>query len=150
MPNWCEGTLKVRGTLENIRRFMEEGINWTPGKLVVETGDGELGFSISGTGERWIKGTSRHFIMCDEDKCDYMYFYEGYTLFLHLKAAWYINAEELQTVCQEYGVDMKIEAYERGMQFGQIVEIINGEITRNEDIEYLDYDWDCPCPTLGG
>lgn len=148
MPNWCEGTLKVRGTLENVRRFMEEGINWAPSKLMVDDYDGELDFSTSGTGERWIKGTNRHFIMCDEYRCAYIC--EGHTLFLHLKAAWYINAEELQAVCQEYGVDMKVEAYERGMQFGQIVEIINGEITRNEDIEYLDYDWDCPCPTLGG
>lgn len=146
MPNWCEGTLKVRGTLENVRRFMEEGIEWAPGKLMVEEDGDALEFSTSGTGERWIKNTSRHFIMCDEP----MYFYEGYTLFLHLKAAWNINAEELQTVCQEYDTDMKIEAYEKGMQFGQIVEIINGEITRNEDIEYDDYDWDCPSPTFGG
>lgn len=146
MPNWCEGTLKVRGTLENVRRFMEDGIDWTPSKLAVEEDDGELCFSTSGTGERWIKGTKRHFIVVD----DYMYFYEGHTLFLHLKAAWYINAEELRTVCQEYGVDMKIEAYEKGMEFGQLVEIINGEIRRNEDIEYNDYEWDCPCPTLGG
>lgn len=28
MPNWCEGTLKVRGSLENVRRFMEEGIDY--------------------------------------------------------------------------------------------------------------------------
>jgi len=146
MPNWCEGTLKVRGTLENVRRFMEDGIDWTPSKLVVEDDGDELCFSTSGTGERWIIGTNRHFIMCDE----YMYFYEGHTLFLHLKAAWYINAEELRTVCQEYGVDMKVQAYEKGMEFGQLVEIINGEIQRNEDIEYDDYEWDCPCPTLGG
>lgn len=53
-------------------------------------------------------------------------------------------------MCQEYRVDMKIEAYERGMEFGQLVEIINGEIRRNEDIEYNDYEWDCPCLTLGG
>jgi hypothetical protein len=125
---------------------MEEGIDWTPSKFVVEEDDGELDFSTSGTGERWIKNTSRHFIMCDE----YMDFCKGHTLFLHLKAAWYINAEELQAVCQEYLVDMKIEAYERGMEFGQLVEIINGEIKKNEDIEYADYEWDCPCPTLGG
>lgn len=150
MPNWCEGTLKVRGSLGNVRRFMEEGIDWMPSKLAVEDDEDGLSFSMSGTGERWIKGTNRHFIMCGEDECDYMYFYEGHTLFLHLKAAWYVSAEDLKTVCQEYGVDMKVEAYERGMQFGQLVEIINGEITRNEDIEYDDYEWDCPCPTLGG
>lgn len=149
MPNWCEGTLKVRGTLENVRRFMEEGIDYGPNRHVnVIEDDDELSFSTSGTGERWIIGTNRHFIMCDED--DYMYFYEGHTLFLHLKAAWNVSAEDLQTVCQEYGVDMKVEAFERGMQFGQLVEVINGEIRRNEVIEYNYYEWDCPCPTVGG
>lgn len=146
MPNWCEGTLKVRGTMENIRKFMEEGIEWTPGELVVEDYDGELEFSTSRTGERWIKGTHRHFILCDE----YMYFYEGSTLFLHFEAAWNVSAEDLKTVCQTYDIDMKVEAYERGMQFGQLIEILNGEITRDELIKYDDYDWDCPCPTLGG
>lgn len=150
MPNWCEGTLKVRGNMENVRKFMVEGINWAPSELVVKDYDYELEFSTYDTCWRWIKGTSRHFIMCGEDKYDYMYFCEGHTLFLHLKAAWYVSAEDLKTVCQEYGVDMKVEAYERGMQFGQLVEIINGEITRSEDIEYDDYEWDCPCPTLGG
>lgn len=26
MPNWCEGTLKVRGTKENVKRFVLEGL----------------------------------------------------------------------------------------------------------------------------
>lgn len=38
----------------------------------------------------------------------------------------------------------------RRIKMGQLVEIINGEIRRNEDIEYNDYEWDCPCLTLGG
>lgn len=146
MPNWCEGTLKIRGNMENVRKFMEEGINWTPSKLVVEDYDGELDFSTSGTGARWIKNTSRHFIMCDK----IMYLYKGYTLFLDFKAAWNVSAEDLKKVCQTYGIDMKVQAFDRGMEFSQIVEIINGEITKDETIEYDDYDWDCPCPTLGG
>lgn len=146
MPNWCEGTLKVRGTMENVRRFMVEGINWAPSELVVKDYDDELEFSTHDTCWRWIKGTSRHFIVADED----MYFIEGHTLFLRLNAAWCVSAADLQTVCQTYGVDMKVEAYERGMEFGQIVEIVGGEIIRDEDIKYPDYEWDCPCPTLGG
>lgn len=146
MPNWCEGTLKVRGTLDNVRRFMEKGINWAPSELVVKDYDDELEFSVRDTCWRWIKGTKRHFVVVDED----MYFIEGHTLFLHLNAAWCVSAEDLQTVCQTYGIDMKVEAYERGMEFGQIVEIVSGEIIRDEDIDYPDYEWDCPCPTLGG
>lgn len=148
MPNWCEGTLKVRGTLENVRRFMEEGIDYGPNRHVnvIEYGDEEIEFNIPCEDWSWIKGTDRYFINNDLNA----YVYEGGTLCLHFKAAWYINAEDLQTVCQEYGVNMKIQAFEMGMQFSQIVEIMGGEIVKNESIEYDDWDWDCPCPTLGG
>lgn len=27
MPNWCEGTLKVRGTKENVKKFVLEGLH---------------------------------------------------------------------------------------------------------------------------
>lgn len=27
MPNWCEGNLKVRGTKENLTRFILEGLH---------------------------------------------------------------------------------------------------------------------------
>ena len=27
MPNWCEGTLKIRGEKENILSFIKEGTN---------------------------------------------------------------------------------------------------------------------------
>ena len=26
MPNWCEGTLRIRGTVENLRNFIENGL----------------------------------------------------------------------------------------------------------------------------
>lgn len=38
----------------------------------------------------------------------------------------------------------------RGMQFNQIIEIIDGKITKDEEVEFDDYDWDCICPNLGG
>lgn len=51
---------------------------------------------------------------------------------------------------KKYGVDMRIHAFERGMQFNQIIEIIDGKITKNEEITFDDYYWDCICPTVGG
>lgn len=51
---------------------------------------------------------------------------------------------------REYGVDMKIHAFERGMQFNQIIEIIDGEITKEAEIRFKDYEWDCICPNVGG
>ena len=34
MPNWCEGSLKVRGTKENITKFIIEGLH--PGGFMGE------------------------------------------------------------------------------------------------------------------
>ena len=33
MPNWCEGKLKIRGKLDDIKKFLNEGVNlYLPGK----------------------------------------------------------------------------------------------------------------------
>jgi hypothetical protein len=72
------------------------------------------------------------------------------TIVLSVEFAWSINPQELLTVCREYGVDMKIHAFERGMQFNQIIEIIDGEITKEAEIRFKDYEWDSICPTIGG
>lgn len=39
MPNWCEGTLKVRGTAGNIIRFIENGLNVYSGHIDVKTNE---------------------------------------------------------------------------------------------------------------
>ena len=45
---------------------------------------------------------------------------------------------------------MRIHAFERGMCFNQIIEIIDGEITKDEEVKFDDYNWDCICPNVGG
>lgn len=45
---------------------------------------------------------------------------------------------------------MRIHAFECGMCFNQIIEIIDGEITKDEEIKFDDYNWDCICPNVGG
>ena len=74
----------------------------------------------------------------------------GLTIGLDTEFAWGISAEELLNSCKQYNVDMRIHAFERGMQFNQIIEIIDGKITKDEEVEFDDYDWDCICPNLGG
>lgn len=72
----------------------------------------------------------------------------------HFVLSWQNNfnggEEELLNSCKQYNVDMRIHAFERGMQFNQIIEIIDGKITKDEEVEFDDYDWDCICPNLGG
>ena len=61
---------------------------------------------------------------------------------LPFKQAWAIRANDLLNVCKEFNVDMKIQGFEMGQQFSQIVEIVDGEILQDEEIEYDDWDWD--------
>ena len=53
-------------------------------------------------------------------------------------------------MCQKYEVDMKLYAFEKGMEFNQDILIVSGIILRNLDIKFEDYNWECICPTVGG
>ena len=160
MPNWCEGYLKVRGAREDLIEFMTIGIAWNtdgyPCSLTVERWneqDEGVGFAVASStnnqADPWlhIKGTTRHFIVMDSD---YYWVPNGGVLVLHMNAAWYIHTDELLEICRKYNLDMKIQGFDRGAEFMQDVEIIGGEIRKNEEVEYDDWSWDCPCPTFGG
>lgn len=101
MPNWCEGSLKVRGTKASLKTFILE--------------DDEI-----------------------------------LVVVFDSKFAWGINASELLETCIKYHVDMKIHAFEMGMEFNQVIEIIDGKIVKDEELHFKDYQWDRICPKLGG
>ena len=61
-----------------------------------------------------------------------------------------INADELLRTCKKYHVDMKIHAFEQGMEFNQVIEIVDGEVIHDYEIHFTDYQWECVCPKLGG
>lgn len=155
MPNWCAGTLKVRGSFVNVKKFILEGMPpvsflGEDRKLEIATED-ETTFCISEIkDDLWLRGTRRHF--CNPD---YIEVYadspdETVTIALPFRAAWAIEAEKLLALCQNFDVDMKVQGFERGMEFSQIVEIVDKKIVHDEEIEYDDWTWDCPCPNLGG
>lgn len=68
----------------------------------------------------------------------------------NFKAAWEIDASSLAKLSKKYLIDFKILGFERGMQFNQDVEIVNGEIVKNEEIKFKDYTWECIRPHIGG
>ncbi len=150
MPNWCAGDLRVRGTKENLIKFILDGLN--PIKNICNELEplkiNENGEICGGTCH--IKGTHRGFVKGLDIYADDLENEGKSTIVLSVEFAWSINPQELLTVCREYGVDMKIHAFERGMQFNQIIEIIDGEITKEAEIRFKDYEWDCICPTIGG
>lgn len=157
MPNWCEGTLKVRGNFENVRNFILNGLSSTYDDLINDEiqksfldiwNDDEEYFEAEIERTCYLDGTRRGFI---DNSYIYMNNEDEYSvLLLNARFAWCIFPEELLKICKEYGVDMKITAFERGAEFVQELEIVNGEIIQNKEIEYDDYRWDCPYPLLGG
>ena len=69
---------------------------------------------------------------------------------MEFKAAWNVESEPYIELSKAYNVDIKIEAFERGMEFSRFVLIENGELKEDKGIEYDDYVWDCVMPNLGG
>lgn len=97
-----------------------------------------------------MKGTHRHFCTPDLIEVDAASAEEIIVMLMPMQAAWYIKAIQLQEICIECHVDMRIQGFEKGGQFSQMIEIVGGEIITNETIKYNDWDWECPCPDAGG
>ena len=151
MPIWSEGCLKVRGKAANVKKFVLEGLH------PVDFFDNALPkLELSDLGEVdtdkdcWIEGTTRGFVenlyadfsIVEDD--------ETFTATLDAKFAWAADAEELLASCQKYDVDMKLYAFEKGMEFNQDILIVGKEILRDNKIAFEDYNWECICPTVGG
>lgn len=151
MPNWCKGSLKVRGTKGNMTKFILEGLHPVgflsekhPKLSLNEYGD------IDSNETCWIENTRRGFV---EGVKVYLSEYEDDEIFVAVfnsKFAWRISADELLKTCEKYHVDMKIHGFERGMEFNQVIEIVDGKILKDEELHFKDYQWDCICPNIGG
>lgn len=154
MPNWCEGTLKVRGKTKDLKKFILEGLKPVGflGEMLEPLkpdADNEGYFEISSKETVHIENTYRGFVDDlyayldgDEEDID--------IICLESRFAWGITATELQETCIKYHVDMKIYAFERGMEFNRDIEIVDGQIIKDEHIEFDDYRWECICPNIGG
>lgn len=152
MPNWCEGTLKVRGKVKDLKKFCLEGLRpiyclggeQKPLKL---NEYGDLSYSKT----CWIENSRRGFVE-GIDVCfsDFEEDEDTQIICLDARFAWVITSELLVETCKKYHVDMRIYAFERGMEFNQEVEIVNGKITRDVEITFDDYRWECINPEMGG
>ena len=144
MPNWCEGTFKVRGTLSDVERFVRENMLDTIISITKSEGDLELELS----GEAYIKDSNRMFIYPG-----YYYSFDNNgknTLTLQFKAAWRVYIDPFVKMSKDYNVDIKIYGFEKGSEFNQDIVIVNGEVIKNDIITFNDYQWECPFPDLGG
>ena len=147
MPNWVEGTFKVRGTLSNIERFVRENI--LDAMISIYKCEGDLELEI--LGEAYVKDSNRIFIYTGNY---YSFERDGIntksTLTLQFKAAWKVSIDPFVKMSKVYDVDIKIYGFEKGSEFNQDIVIINGEVIKNDIITFNDYEWECPFPDLGG
>lgn len=157
MPNWCEGKLKIRGQQKDIVQFIRNGLQplntqglLLSGTPIKETQDEDfLYFSCDQA--CYIDNTDRGFIESFHVEFDKVN--DNTTPLIMVfpaRFAWEIAAEQLFAICKTYHVDMRIYAYEQGMEFNQHIEIVDGKLIHDEKITFDDYVWECPEPDIGG
>lgn len=150
MPNWAEGTLKLRGKRENIKSALKEMFIGSDVTISEEMDDQALILTLTSINSYfYINNTKRAFI--DKNKIEVL-FEEDFEIIEidDFNQAWSAIPENYQEISKKYDVDIKIFTFEKGFQFTQEIEIVDGEITKNETRKYDDYQWDVPFNSLGG
>ena len=162
MPNWCEGMLKIRGKQEDVFNLLADNLQvWKtiiikePKLDMREEIDKEAivvdkeGESIWVKKTAYIKGTRRNFV--EPNDIDVWKGKDGNAcIAVEFKAAWDVESEPYIKLSKAYNVDIKIEAFERGMEFSRYILIENGNLKEDKETEYDDYVWECVMPNLGG
>lgn len=168
MPNWAEGSLKIRGPIKSIKRFLDEGIQKkqlnTFGKGIDEnivfftdwSDECGIEYEYHFVSTSHIKHTSRAFIDPEIVKYGEYAYIDGKstedidTIALPFKQAWRAEAKSFEEISKEYGIDIAIHTFEKGAEFEQDILIKDGEIVKDEIIEYDDYRFESALPMLGG
>lgn len=157
MPNWCEGSLKIRGKFEDVKKFLKEelrvyDVENLNGEVIENAikimSDSEDSFWISFKKNAYINGTKRGFVIAQD--VSFLNYGDKIVCVLDFREAWGINPEPYLELAKKHDVDIRLYGFEKGMQFNQEVIIENGEIIKDEGIEFDDYDWECIMPNLGG
>lgn len=150
MPNWAEGTLKLRGKTENIVSALKEMLLENQGATLEEEYDGTLLRFKTENDSFYINGTRRAFISAKDIEIwvdDYFMIFE----LEYFKQAWAAVADNYTEISSKFDVDIKIFTFEMGMEFTQEIEISKGEIIKNIVNEnFTNYSWDVPFSRLGG
>lgn len=150
MPNWAEGTLKLRGRRENIKSALKEMFIGSDITISEEMDDQALILTLTSINSYfYINNTKRAFI--DKNKIEVLLEEDFEIIEIDdFKQAWRVIPKNYQEFSKKYNVDIKIFVFEQGLQFTQEIEIVDGQITKNETRKYDDYQWDVPFSKLGG
>lgn len=149
MPNWAEGSLKLRGKKENIAQALKY-MFCTADNVEIEE-DLEIGwFELTTTAPYfYINGTRRAIIQ--NNKLSFWLDDDYLVIEINdFNQAWAVKPENYQEISSKFDVDIKIFTFECGMEFTQEIEISKGEIIKDLCYEYDDYKWEVPFSNLGG
>lgn len=180
MPNWIEGSLKLRGSINDILNFVENGLEsyeykandknvlepalmpkekWLDKTFFDEKDPGGsiIEFNV---GSNWIyiKDTRRAFV--DDDLYHAVHFHKTqtngiYIAVMAVKQAWGFDESDWLEIAKKYNLDLKLYGIEGGMGFWQKIDIIGGQIATDgsddgDPKDYSSFAWQCPFPWMGG
>lgn len=149
MPNWIVGTMKVRGTKDSLDQFFTKAL------LVTEINE-YSGWKEYVIAELAYVEDSRRAFVSESHEAEVNTDFPGkQTIAIPIKQAWSFSPDDNAllrwvNLAKKYNVDLRLQGFERGIEFYQDLAIENGEITIDEVTEYDDWTWECPMPLLGG
>lgn len=147
MPNWCEGTLKLRGKYENVLEALKKELSG--GKIETNKWGDTTFTNIKnkriGKRRLMVKQEVFECFFPDEQEDE-----KEHTICLEVKSAWAFLPDELERISRTYDVDVRAHGYERGMEFKQIVTCLRGKEAEDKTFGYYDWEWECPFPHFGG
>ena len=163
MPNWIEGSLKLRGNNDNLRKFFENAILPCAGhddkNTFIHCYFEDDHSQVDIYPDAYIDDTRRAFV----SDAAYLFWNTSetiITLCIPVKQAWSFEINDWLDIANKYDIDIRLYGVESGMGFWQEIEIMRldqskkeREVTLNICSAYNDYDeflWKCPMPLLGG
>ena len=157
MPNWVEGNFRARGKKKDLLKFILEGFEYagldeskTYAPTLNEYED-EMGVEFGGYMTLWVKDTHRNFVEGDSVWMYTSHLKKGeYQIILPYRAAWSINSEAIGNIAAKYNIDIKVNGYEAGMCFSQVIEAERDGMVTEDSTDYNDWLWECDMPMMGG
>ena len=163
MANWCEGNMRLRGTKENIKKFLDNEIvyitggfdNYVENKPEKEETEYEYLLSLpAGSYESfYIRNTYRNFFFTNQiEICwpDAEPDEEIVVCIDDFNSAWSLKEEGWADHAKKYGIDIRMFGFERGMEFSQVMTITRYGNVETRTTKYQDWYWECPFPNMGG
>ena len=163
MANWCEGNMRLRGTKENIKKFLDNEIVYVSGgyhdttENKPEKEETEYSYTLRLPAEAYesfyVRNTYRNFFFTNQIEIywpDTEPDKEVVVCIDDFNSAWSLKEQGWADYAKKYGIDIRIFGFERGMEFSQEMTITRHGNVETKTTNYQDWYWECPFPNMGG